>query len=104
MKVLTPAVGLSHGECVPTTSAHPFANTLRWLSLHAGFPVCRLDAKAEKLLLLSVAAQIEEAGGMDGTRPDFKIQGRDGAAESAQRIHAERRKLAHYRCDNSAKV
>lgn len=88
---------------MPTTSLQPFANTVAWLSLHAGFPRCRLESKAETLLLLATAAQIEEAA-LAGGRPSFMIQSRDGAIEAAQRTHAERRKLVHFRCDNSAKV
>ncbi|MFT3868943.1 MAG: hypothetical protein QM715_10845 [Nibricoccus sp.] len=77
-------------------------NILRWLARHAGFPQSRLPAQAERLLLLTVAAQIDEA--IEKARPSYLIQSSDRAMESAQRQHAERRRRVHYKCDNSAKV
>jgi hypothetical protein len=52
---------------------------------------------------MTTAAELEEISAR-GDRPSFMIQSRDGALESAQRAHAERRKRVHYKCDNSAKV
>lgn len=88
---------------MPPLSQSPFASTLSWLVQYTGFPRSRLASQAERLLLLMPAAQIEEANDASN-RPSFMIQSRDGAVESAQRAHAERRKRVHYKCDNSAKV
>ncbi|MFT3783785.1 MAG: hypothetical protein QM790_17375 [Nibricoccus sp.] len=81
---------------------HPFTITLNWLARFAGFPRSRLAVDAERLVLLVAAAQLEEIN--ERSRPSFMIQSRDGALESAQRQHAERRKRVHFKCDNSAKV
>lgn len=80
----------------------PLLGILRWLSQHAGFPQSRLAGPAETLVLIAAAAQMLEndAGG----RPDFMVKSRDGARDAALRAHNERRKLVHYKCDNSAKV
>lgn len=81
---------------------HPLLGTLRWLSLHAGFPKSRLAGPAETLVLLAAAAQMLEND--TNNRPDFTVKSRDVARDAALRAHNERRKLAHYKCDNSAKV
>jgi hypothetical protein len=75
---------------------------LCWLSQRAGFPQSRLSVQAERLLLLAVAAQAEEAN--EKVRPSFMIQSSDSAKESALRQHSERRRRTHFKCDNSAKV
>lgn len=73
---------------------------LRWLVAHAGFPVRRLDAKAEALVCVAALAAAEEAA----EQQRFLIQRRDPAQTSALRQHAQRRSQVHYKCDNSAKV
>jgi len=80
----------------------PLLNILRWLARHAGYPQSRLPVQAERLLLLTAAAQAEEAG--EKSRPSYMIQSSDTAMESALRQHSERRRRVHYKCDNSAKV
>ena len=81
---------------------HPFSRTVRWLSQHARFPSSRLASKAELLVLLAAAAQADEIDA--GGRPSFMVKSRDIARDAALRAHNERRKLAHFKCDNSAKV
>ena len=87
---------------VSESENHPLLGTLRWLSQHAGFPKSRLASSAETLVLLSAAVKVleKEVSG----RPDFMVKSRDVARDAALRAHNERRKLAHYKCDNSAKV
>jgi len=80
----------------------PLLNVLRWLTRHAGYPQSRLPVQAERLLLLTVAAQGEEA--VEKARPSYLIQSSDSAMQSALRQHTERRRRTHYKCDNSAKV
>lgn len=87
---------------VSESYSSPLLNVLRWLARHAGYPQSRLPVQAERLLLLTVAAQVEDAA--DKARPSYLIQSSDRAMESAQRQHAERRRRVHYKCDNSAKV
>ena len=48
------------------------------------------------------AQQADE--GDAGGRPSFLVKSRDGARDAALRAHNERRKLTHFKCDNSAKV
>ena len=87
---------------VSESDNNPLLGTLRWLSQHAGFPKSRLAGHAETLVLLSAAAKTLETE--TTSRPDFMVKSRDGARDAALRAHSERRKLAHYKCDNSAKV
>jgi hypothetical protein len=86
---------------VSESATHPLLPTLRWLAQHTRFPASRLAAQAETLLLVAAAAQADEA---EDERQRFLISRRDGAKDSALRAHAMRRSLAHYKCDNSAKV
>ncbi len=105
---LRPERFLTKGHLVAQTAPvsesdqKPFLSTLRWFSQHAGFPRSRLAGHAETLVLLAAAAQILETPASG--RPDFIIKSRDGARDAALRAHNERRKLTHYKCDNSAKV
>lgn len=85
------------------SESNPFFRTLRWLSQYAGFPQSRLAGPAETLVLLAAAAQALEENEVAG-RPSFMVKSRDGARDAALRAHNERRKLAHFKCDNSAKV
>jgi hypothetical protein len=87
---------------VSESDHHPLLGTLRWLSRHAGFPNSRLAKHAETLVLLAAAAQSLE-NDLSG-RPSFLVKSRDVARDAALRAHSERRKLAHFKCDNSAKV
>jgi hypothetical protein len=86
---------------VSESATHPLLPILRWLAQNARFPGSRLPVKAETLLLLAAAAQTEEVG---SNQSRFLITTRDGAKDSALRAHAMRRSLAHYKCDNGAKV
>ena len=87
---------------VSESDFHPLLGTLRWLTRNAGFPQSRLAGHAETLVLLAAAAQMLENDA--GSRPDFTVKSRDVARDAALRAHNERRKLVHYKCDNSAKV
>jgi hypothetical protein len=87
---------------VNSNESHPLLLTLRWLTQHARFPASRLASGAETLVLLAAAAQADEAN--PGHRPDFTVKSRDVARDAALRAHSERRKLVHFKCDNSAKV
>jgi hypothetical protein len=78
----------------------PLSQVVRWLAVHAGFPMRRMDAKAEALVCVAALAAAEEAE----ERKRFLIQRRDPAQTSALRQHTQRRSQVHYKCDNSAKV
>lgn len=85
---------------VSESATSPVLSVTRWLAQHARFPASRLAPHAEVLLLLTaIAARDEEA-----ERARFALNRRDPAKDSALRAHALRRSLAHYKCDNSAKV
>jgi hypothetical protein len=71
-----------------------------WLARHAGFPTHRLPVKAELMVCVAALAAQEE----EEERQRFLIQRRNPAETSAQRQHAQRRSLVHFKCDNSAKV
>jgi len=101
-RILTNALRLRQTGFVSESENHPLLGTLRWLSEHAGFPKSRLAGSAETLVLLSAAAKVLEKD--SGGRPDFMVKSRDVARDAALKAHNERRKLAHYKCDNSAKV
>jgi len=88
---------------VSESVSHLSRPLLQWLSAHAGFPSCRLPAKAETLLCLAAAASQDEASDEAGIS-EFGIQRRDPVKESALRAHALRRSRVHFKCDNSAKV
>jgi len=88
---------------VSESENNPLLGTLRWLTQHAGFPKSRLAGPAETLVLLAAAAQALEENEVAG-RPSFMVKSRDVARDAALRAHNERRKLAHFKCDNSAKV
>ncbi len=85
---------------VTALSADPLRDTVRWLSAHTRFPASRLTANAETLLCFAAAAAADEAE----LQRRFLIKSRDPAQTSAQRAHAMRRSLVHFKCDNSAKV
>jgi hypothetical protein len=78
----------------------PLGEVLRWMTAHVGFPLRRLDAKAEALVCVAALAAQEEAD----ERKRFLIQRRDPAQTSALKQHAQRRSQVHFKCDNSAKV
>jgi len=101
-RALTTAVWMRQLYLVNPNESHPLSRTLRWLTLHARFPTSRLAKGAEVLVLFAAAAQADEAGGAG--RVDFTVKSRDIARDAALRAHSERRKLAHFKCDNSAKV
>ncbi len=86
-------------SAAPVTTLSSF---LGWLSAHAGFPRHRLPVDAERLLLLAVAASIDEAE--ENQRQRYLVKTRDPARDSALKAHAMRRSQVHFKCDNSAKV
>jgi hypothetical protein len=85
----------------------PPARFFLWLARNAGFPGARLDARAERLLLMGGLIQEEHLPARSDTgtlkivpgSPDF-----EGAQRASQRALAELRKRVHFKCDNSAKV
>ncbi len=101
---LTPSACARHSGRVSDSVSSPFLTTLRWLAANARFPASRLPDKAETLLLITVAAQLEESLANANQSGLFHIKTRDGAKDSALRAHAMRRSLVHFKCDNSAKV
>jgi hypothetical protein len=78
----------------------PLAQTLRWLTAHAGFPASRLAAPAEVLLCVAALAEAEESSPAGG----FAHLGRMPQQQAALRSHALRRSHAQYKSDNSSKV
>jgi hypothetical protein len=89
----------------PPVSAAPvtsFPSFVGWLATHAGFPRHRLPGNAERLLLLAVAAALDEAE--ETQRERFLVKSKDPASVSALKAHAMRRSQVHFKCDNSAKV
>jgi hypothetical protein len=82
------------------SSEAAMGDVVRWLAVHAGFPLRRLDSKAEAVVCVAALAAAEEAE----EQQRFLIQRRDPAQTSALRQHAQRRSQVHYKCDNSAKV
>ncbi|MGC4070988.1 MAG: hypothetical protein QM760_00395 [Nibricoccus sp.] len=101
---MTPLACARHSGGVSDIVPSSFLTTLRWLAANARFPASRLPEKAETLLLITAAAQHEEALANANQSGLFHIKTRDGAKDSAQRAHAMRRSLVHFKCDNSAKV
>jgi hypothetical protein len=83
-----------------THESNPTGAVVGWLARHAGFPAHRLPAKAELMVCVAALAADEE----EAARQRFLIQRRNPAETSAQRQHAQRRSLVHFKCDNSAKV
>jgi len=81
-------------------TSNPLQQTVRWLAMHAGFPLTRLESRAEALLCVAALAASEE----EANSARFLVQRRDGAKDSALRAHALRRSQVHFKCDNSAKV
>ncbi|GAB1489221.1 hypothetical protein MASR2M8_16740 [Opitutaceae bacterium] len=93
---------LPHTPAVSAAPVTSFPGFLGWISAHAGFPRHRLPGNAERLLLLAVAASLDEAE--DTQRQRFLIKSKDPASVSALKAHAMRRSQVHFKCDNSAKV
>ena len=84
-----------------TASAqNPFRQTVGWLATHTRFPASRLEPRAETMLCMAALATAEEAG----ERERHLVKSSDAAMMSAQRTMANRRKMVHFKCDNSAKV
>ena len=81
----------------------PLLITLRWLADHARFPASRLPARAELLLLIASAVAEEEMANAREA-PRFRLAREEAALGAALRARTERRKLVHYKCDNSVKV
>jgi len=77
-----------------------WAETVRWLARHAGFPRVRLPARAELLVCMSALA-VEESARPGATG---HVAPRDPAQTAALKAHALRRSRVHFKCDNSAKV
>jgi len=102
-RFLTNVLLIAQTAFVSESENNPLLGVLRWLSQHAGFPKSRLAGHAETLVLLAAAAQALDNEAISG-RPNFMVKSRDVARDAALRAHNERRKLVHYKCDNSAKV
>ena len=79
---------------------NPFRQTVGWLATHTRFPASRLEARAETMLCMAALASAEDAD----QRERHLIKSSDAAMMSAQRTMANRRKMVHFKCDNSAKV
>jgi hypothetical protein len=79
---------------------NPFRQTVGWLATHTRFPASRLETRAETMLCMAALASAEEAD----QRERHLIKSSDAAMMAAQRTMANRRKLVHFKCDNSAKV
>jgi hypothetical protein len=80
----------------------PLNSHLIWLTRHAGFPGRNLPAEAQRLLLVAVAAETENAGApTSGARP---LVGADPVSVVRQRAHVLNRSHAHFKSDNRAKV
>ncbi len=79
---------------------NPFRQTVGWLAAHTRFPASRLESRAEAMLCMAALAAAEESS----ERERHLIKSSDPAMMSAQRTMANRRKLVHFKCDNSAKV
>ena len=95
-----PSVGSLNDS--PSTS---FSGLVRWLATHARFPASRLPASAELLLLVNLAAALEEAAEAAAAGgPRFAGQRVDPSQTAALKAHALRRSRVHFKCDNSAKV
>ena len=81
----------------------PFAQTLRWLAAHTGFPASRLPDKAELLVLIATAAADEEAE--TATRhPNHVGLLRNPNFASQIRNYTAQRRRVHLKSDNSAKT
>ena len=83
-----------------SVSTDPLRDTVRWLATHTRFPASRLETRAETMLCIAALAAADEAG----ARERHLIKSSDAAMMSAQRTMANRRKMVHFKCDNSAKV
>lgn len=81
-------------------SSRALPDVLGWLWRHAGFPRCRLPARAEHALCVAALAAEEEAR----ETQRYLIQRRDPAQTAALRTHGLRRSQVHFKSDNSAKV
>lgn len=82
----------------------PPQSVLHWLAAHAGFPARRLPAKAETLILFAAAAAHEERTVEGSNFGRFPVPGQTAGESASLKARAERRKLVHFKCDNSAKV
>lgn len=86
------------------SATRPSQSVLSWLASHAGFPGLRLPAKAELLVLFADAAAQEELTVQGSNFGRFPVPGQTAAEVSSLKAKAERRRLVHFKCDNSAKV
>lgn len=86
------------------SAKQPSPSVLQWLAAHAGFPASRLPAKAELLVLLADAAAREEMTVQGSNFGRFPVPGQTAGEVASLKARAERRKLVHFKCDNSAKV
>ncbi len=86
----------------------PSATLLAWLSRHAGFPISRLEPRAEQLLLMGRMIEAENLPptSESGTLriPGAPAGGNENAQRAAMRTMSELRKRVHFKCDNGAKV
>ncbi|HEY1110063.1 MAG TPA: hypothetical protein VGE76_15540 [Opitutaceae bacterium] len=81
-------------------AANPMQEAVTWLTRYTCFPFYRLPAKAEAMIFVAAISSSMEI--VEAQR--FALQRRKPEETSAQRQHAQRRSLVHFKCDNSAKV
>lgn len=86
------------------SATRPSQSVLQWLAAHTGFPAQRLPAKAEALLLFAAAAAHEERTVAGSNFGRFPVPGQTAGEIASLKARTERRKLVHFKCDNSAKV
>lgn len=77
-------------------------NTVRWLSAYAGFPAARLPARAETLLFIAAAAEMEQVALQRS--PRFLIERKDNAGSASLKAYTMNRSLVHYVSNNAQKT
>ncbi len=80
-------------------STDPLRKTVLWLMAHAGFPLSRLESKAEALICLAALAAEETRVSNAALQKNTLSYNR-----AALKAHNLNRSHAHYKSDNSAKV
>ena len=82
----------------------PFAQTLRWLATHTGFPASRLPDKAELLVLIATAAAADEEAETATRHPNHVGLLHNPNFASQIRNYTAQRRRVHIKSDNSAKT
>ena len=75
---------------------------LRWFADNANFPASRLPNRAEQLLLIVTAAELEQVALQRS--PRFLVERNNIAADASLRAYTKNRSLAHYVCNNAQKT